>query len=218
MTEDKSLADTTPDLPADGMFGNPDAPAAAPATVTQTVRQLTVEEVLASARRPREIARICLRADLQAEHSQLVQDLARMINSSGELTIDPEASIGESTAAAVAQEKHARLVEVARLMNESMWHVTFEGMPSDDWPAYTKKYIPKGKDEDDAEFLIRLVADTAVDPELSMDEVRELRKKFGHAAWQELASKAWAASSTGGVNAPKSPISLRVQMGGSSGS
>ena len=208
MNDDQSLADTTTPTPsgapAGGMFGNPDSTT----PPTQTLRMLSFDEVIESARRPRTIAQICLRPDLQAEHSQLVRELAQLINAQGELVVDPESTIGEETAEAVVRAKHQRLDEVAREMRDAMRQVVFEGMVSEEWPTFLKAHAPKNKSDSDVPFYVKLIAKTAVEPTFTEDQVRQMRTKLGQAAWVELADKAWKASTQGGVNAPKSPISL----------
>lgn len=197
---DQSLSDVpTPDEPSTP-FGNPNG--------VPVVRQLTLEDVLTSARRHEKVARICIKADLQAEHDELVEELASMVNAQGELIVDPESAIGEQSAAERAQELADRLAALRREMRGSMWSVRFRAMPSDEWQVFFKKEMPAEKNADMTPFNIKMIAACAVDPPMTEAEVTKLRSVLGLAQWVELANKAWAANTAGGVDVPKSPVSL----------
>lgn len=189
--------------PTTSVFGDPNA-----TTPPIVRRQLTVEDVLESARRPEKYARVCLRADLQAEHDQLVAELATLVNAQGEIIADEEASIGEATAEARAKQINERLKVLRAEMAESMWFVLFRGMAAEDYQVFDKKYRPKTKDADFTEFHSRLVTETAIDPAIAYEQVVALRKKLGPRAMVELYNTAFAVCNTGGVDVPKLPASL----------
>lgn len=202
---DESLAHaTTPAEPATP-FGNPDG-------TPLPHRQLTIEEVLESARRIEKVARISLRGDLAAEHDEVVRELASLVDTNGELIADPEASLDEQSTAARAQELNDRLTALGREMAGAMWSVRFRAMSSDEWAVFTKAHLPqpdKDGKQDLTEFNVKLIAATAIDPEISEDQVKALSAKLGSSQMVALANTAWSVCTKGGVDVPKSPLSLR---------
>lgn len=188
------------------VFGDPTATTPPPAVR----RQMTVDEVLASARRPERTARVCLRADLEDEHAQLVAELATLVNAQGEIIAEEEAAVGEITGEARAHQINDRLKALRAEMAQSMWFVRFRGMPSEDYDVFEKKYKPKTKDADFSEFHARLVAETAIEPTISYDQAVALRKEFGKRAMLELYNTAFTVCNTGGVDVPLLPASLQA--------
>lgn len=200
---DESLATTEH---ADTPFGNPNG------TTPQPLKQMTIDEVLATARRVEKVARISLRGDLQAEHDELVRELSGLVTADGELIEDPEASMGEESAAVRAQELNQRLVELGREMAGAMWSVRFRAMSSDDWAVFTKAHFPEADKDgkrDLTDFNVKLVAATAIEPTLTEEQVRALGGKLGTSQIVNLANTAWNVCTKGGVDVPKSPVSLR---------
>lgn len=197
---DETLA--SPAQSAATPFGNPNG------STPRPLRQMTIDEVLASATRTIKVARVCVRADLASRHEELVRELASLVDANGELLEDPEASMGEQGAAARAQELNDQITALGREMAGATWTVRFQGMPDDEWPVWLKKHKP----DDDAkmqQFYNELIAAVAIEPKLSVEQVAELRKKFGFAQMAELTTKAWQACTSGGVDIPKLPFSLR---------
>lgn len=213
---DVSLGDPTPaDAPhehthGDSPFGNPNG------HQSPKVKQLSLDEVLTSAKRHRTIANICMRADLQAEYDQLVAELATMVDREGRLLATAEEALGETGASARAQEIDLRMKQLRREMNESMRSVEFEGMPEDKWRPWYNEHFPhrsvkaaasKGEEPDISAFNNLLIAETAVAPTLTVEDVVKLRSTLGAPQMAALANKAWAACTTGGVDIPKSRTS-----------
>lgn len=187
-----------------------DAPAFADPAEKLPVLQMSVEEVLECVRRPERTATLYLRGDLLAERDELRPQLALLVDARGEVIEDGEGALGEESNAARAQRLATRLREVETQLAKSAWHVRFRGMPSDEWAAFTKAHLPKTKgsekpDVDDFNNL--LIAETAIAPTITVDQMKKLRKKFGAKQVTELANKAWEACNDGGVDAPKSPSS-----------
>lgn len=211
MNHDTSLGDPTPDQPspaAGGVFGNPNGHQHTDEIPT-TVRQWTIEEILNQAKLPEKRARICLRADLQAEHAANLAELATLVDARGELIVDDEASVGDVSPAVRARELVDRNRVLEREMAKSMWFPLFRGMTSDDLQVFSKKNMPKGEGADMSEYNTLLIAESSVDPKLSPEDVRALRKKLGSRAIQELFQTATEVNIRGGVDVPKSPVSLR---------
>ncbi|WP_435744899.1 hypothetical protein [Nocardioides sp. SYSU DS0663] len=207
MSTDQSLGDPTPPdaLPAGGAFGNPNAPTDQPTPVR---RQLTIEEVLASAKLPEKHARVCLRADLQARHDDLIAQLAAMVNAQGELIEDPEASAADVSAASRAQALNDELAAVRREMTSAMWFPLFRGLSTDELAVFNKRHEPKGDGADMTDYNVQLVAACAVEPTMSVGDVKALRKKLGARAMRELTNTAHEVCARGGVDVPKLPASL----------
>ena len=208
MTTEPTIADTTSDATSDatvgGVFGNPDAPLAGSA-----VNDLTIDEILARAKTPERTARICLRADLQAEYDELVTELAGLVDAEGRVIADEEAALGETTPAQRAVELEARLRALRDEMAENTWSVRFRGLTTDELALFNREHAPKSDDQDMTEYNTQLIAACAVKPNLTVDDVRKLRKALGSRAMGELVNAANWVCSRGGVDVPKSsPFSL----------
>lgn len=182
--------DTTPEAPDTAMRG-PGLP-------------LSIDDILASARRVERVATICLRADLVAEYEDALAELAGLVNDKGELVVDPEATVGEKSAAARAQELDSHIGGLRTQMREAAWSVRFRAMDSDAWSVFTKQYLPKGDDADVTDFENRLVAAVAIEPTLTIRDVAKLRKALAPAQITKLVNTAWGACTTGGIDIPKS--------------
>lgn len=171
-------------------------------------KRFTVDEVLASARRIERTATVCLRGDLQGEFDELLDELATLVTATGELMEDDtDEALGDVTARTRVAQINERIPVLRREMAQAMWSVRFRGMSSDEWAPFVKKNMPEKGDKKD--FFNLLLAETAIEPELSLDEVRKLRKVLTQRAMNELVSKAWEACSEGGIDVPKLPLSLR---------
>lgn len=169
---------------------------------------LTVEDVLASARLVERTASICLRADLTAEHDRVLSELGTLVTPSGEiLGDDEEAGMDAQSNASRARELADRLQVLKREMRASMWHVRFQAMASDEWTTFKKLWWPKGKDPDMTEFRTKIVAACAVEPPITEDQMKQLRKKLTSSQIVTLSDTAFDACTAGGLDVPKSPSS-----------
>ncbi|HEY0889374.1 MAG TPA: hypothetical protein VGE38_07175 [Nocardioides sp.] len=169
---------------------------------------LSVEDVLAAARLPERTATICVRADLTAEHDAIMAEMATLVTPGGELLADDdEAAVSDQSNAARARELADRDRRVLDEMRANLWRVRFRAIDSDEWPEYKKKHMPKGKDVDLKDFRTKLIADCAIEPPITEDQVRALRKKFGSGQIDKLSDTAFQACEQGGVDVPKSPSS-----------
>lgn len=218
MNDDKTLDGSTTAGPmssavsagATTPFGNPDGPtevADRPAP-DAPVRQWTIAEVLDRARRPRKRAKVCLRADLQAEYDQCGYELAGLVDSQGRIINDEERPAGVESNAARAQELSDRMSTLRSQMAGEMWYPLFEGLSSDALVEFNKAHRPKGNQQDMTEYNTLLIAECSVDPKLTVDDVRALRKQLGSAAVGELATVANEVCSRGGVDFPQLPAGL----------
>lgn len=188
-----------------------DSPFVKPTTPDVVIPPLTFEEILNEARLPETKAKICLRADLQAERDEIMGELATLIGPDGTLLAqaeDAEASLGES-AEARARELADLLAGVDAQMRAAMRYVRFRGMDSDELAKFNKQWEPKDKKADRTSYNRRLVAATAIEPELTYEQVVEMSGKLGNAQVLALVEAAMRVSYAGGVSVPKLPtISL----------
>lgn len=202
---DQSLAGPTPDQPADNtVFGNPNGAEPPRIEIPDHGRQMTVADILASARVPEKRASICVRADLQARYDEILAELGTLVNARGELLEDAEASMGEQTAASKAIALNDELASVRKEMAGAMWRPLFRGMTSDDLAVFNKEHYPKKEGADLADYNNRLVAACSADPVMTVEDVAALRTKLNFKAIQQLVRTATAVC-TGDVDVPKLP-------------
>lgn len=204
MSEDQALSDvTTPDTPATS-GGNPFQRPPAPEIDLGPFEQLTIEEILEQAKLPEKRVYVCLAGDLQAEYDGYVEELNTLVNAGGELIVDPEASIGEQTAEARAQELADKVQDVRQRMKRSMAGFLLRGMSADDLAVFEKTHKPKDPNADHTDYWVKLIAKSAVQPTMTSDNVRAFRKKLGFNAFWELVKGARSVNLDGGVDVPKS--------------
>lgn len=205
MNDEQSLDGTTPDRdprPASTPFHRPEAP---DLDLDAAGIPLTVAQILEMAEFPEQRAQICLKANLQARHDELVDELGALVYADGTLREDVEASLGEKPAKARAialqQEDEAVVAEMRR----SMWRPLFRGISSDDLAVFNKEHWPKKQGDPLTDYHNRLIARCMVEPSITLDEVQALRKKLSHKAFQALVETASKVNVGLGVDVPKSP-------------
>lgn len=207
---DQTLGDTTPDQP------RPTTPAGADAFTIPNpepaapVLPLTVEQILEMAKLPERRAQICLRADLQARFDQLINELSTLVNTQGEVLDDAEASMGEETAASKARILEDQIRAVRAEMSASMWFPLFRGLPSDDLAVFNKEHYPKTEGADLTDYHSLLISRCSVEPHLSVDDVKALRKKLSFKSIQELVRTVSQVNVGLGVDVPFLPSSLQA--------
>lgn len=163
---------------------------------------LTVEQMLDSARRPRRVARICLRGDLEAEYLDLLDQLGDLVDMEGNLLAE-DASMEE--AGQVAQLRDQAAAKHAEI-RANTGSVLLEAMDGDAWEVFEKKHRgPDGKVKDVGLWQTEMISACAINPAMSTDQVDALRKKLGPTSVAELANKAYSANTSGGVDVPKLP-------------
>lgn len=199
---DQTLADTTPAAAVT-------QPGLADAATSVSTRQLTVNEILDMARLPEARASVCLRADLEAEHEELIAELATLVDANGELIVDAEASIADQTKAARAQQLADRDAAVLEQMRSAMWRPLFRGLSTEAAALFDKQHMPKAKNAGDPvdwnDYNDRLIAATAVDPEMTVEDAAALRSTLGSRAYASILGTAKSVCVAGGVDVPKSP-------------
>lgn len=180
----------------------PDPAALAEAAVAARA-PMSVADVLAAARLPEKRARVCLAGDLVAEYDDVIAELSGLLDVSGEVNDDPDSPLGEESKTARAQRLNARADEIRVQMAQHMWLPLFRGMSSDDLSTFNAAHYPKEDGADLKPYHELLVAECSVDPKISVEEARALRKKLPHTSWQELWKTA-AEVCTGRIDVPKS--------------
>lgn len=208
---DTALGDTTPSAdPASGAAGGlfvspPDEP-----LDLGPVKVWTIGDILAEAELPEKRAKVCLKANLQSTYDQLITELGTLVDATGKLLVDDEASAADVTPEARAREISDQLEVVQREMASSLWFPLFRGMNADDFAVFQKKHQPKGENADWTDYYNRLIAEcSADDPKLAVEDVVALRKKLGPRAIQALITTATEVCARGGVDVPKLPGFLR---------
>ncbi len=212
MSEDQTLADTTtPDTPTAG--GNPFQRPPAPEIDLGVLEQWTIEDILEQAKLPEKRVFVCLAGDLQAEYDGYIEELNTLVNAAGELIVDPESSIGEQTAEARAQELADKVQDVRQRMKRKMAGFLLRGMSADDLAVFEKANKPKDPNADHTDYWVKLIAQSAVQPPMTEENVRSFRKKLGFNAFWELVKGARSVNLDGGVDVPKSLSFSEVRQG-----
>lgn len=212
MSQDQSLGDTTPEHDhTPTAFERPETPAI---DLDATGTQLTVAQILEMARFPEKRASVCLRADLQARHDELVEELGTLVYADGTLREEAEGSLGEQSAKTRAIAVDQELQSVAAEMRQSMWRPLFRGISSDELAVFNKEYGPKKQGDSMVEYHNRLIERCMVEPEITLDEVRKLRTTLTHKAFNAIVEAVAAVNVGLGVDVPKSP-SFSLDLEGS---
>ncbi|WKN47151.1 hypothetical protein [Nocardioides sp. Arc9.136] len=210
MTE-QNLDQSISDAAIGSTVPEPTAATARPAN-DEPRAMLTMDELLASARRPRDYAGICLRADLEADHTRALSELRTIVDAQGRLLDDAEhdeTTIGEISPTARARALSDRVQQLEREMAASKRWVLFEGMSSDDLSVFNDQHKPKGDRPDMTRYNTRLIAKCAIDPVLTIADVESIRKNLGPRAVGELVRIAHKVNTDGGVDVPFSPAALQ---------
>lgn len=205
MNDDQTLAQTATD--ADSPFGDP----AAPSTPPPGRRQWTIDEILTKAKRPEKYATICLRADLQAQHDRIVGELAALVTPAGDL-VDPDADdapLGEESAAGKVERLNRDLAAVRAQMQDAMWFPLFRALPSDELTVFNEQHYPKKDGASLVPFYNKLIAASAIEPQLTVADVEKLRTTLGARAIAKLVETAMEVNTKGGLDIPFSPTFYR---------
>lgn len=197
---------------ADSPFVDALVDGAAPAIQlpTDTPRNFTIEDVLAMAKLPELVATVCIRPDLQADYDATLTELATLVDPTGQLLEDPDASLGGQSKAGRAEELNDRLEEIRLEMAGHLWRVRFRGMTSEDFSVFNKRF-PNREGAQAQEYSLQLVAATAIDPPISYDQAQRLNAKLGARIMTELVNAAWKVCNEGGISIPKSLSFSRSQ-------
>lgn len=203
--EDQTLTGDTHGLAGTDLTDGPDL------TLAAVDAPLTIDQVLDMARLPERTASVCVRPDLQSTFERITSELSRLVTVTGDVVDDEDSTVGQKSNTTRAHELNEQLQAVRREMAGFMMTVRFRAMSSDDWASFTKRHQPKegAKAEATMEFHNRLVCETAVEPEISMDQILRLRKVLSPVAVGTFVKTAWEACTVGGIDVPKLPAYSR---------
>ena len=193
--DDRTLAgDTSPNAPR--RLGSLDRLATA---AVETV--LDIDEVMSQARLVERTAKICLRGDLQAEFDDLTEQLGDLVDADGRILSEGDIALADQGEAIKLNE---RIQELLAEMNKATRTIRFRAMPDDAWRAWEKAHQDsQGNYKDPDQANLELIAETAIAPTMSLDQVRNLRSKLGPTQMAAMANAAYAACTSGGVDVPK---------------
>jgi predicted phage tail protein len=164
---------------------------------------LDLDEVLSAARRVERVGRICLRGDLESELGDVLGELSTLVDDQGE-PVENETTMAEVSKIPALQ---ARAAELRRQMKEAERSIRFCAMSSDEWDTFEASHRTGGRGEvkDITAYKIALIAACAVEPTMSVDQVKALRGKLGGHQVDALFNAAYAANTAGGIDVPKLP-------------
>lgn len=180
-------------------------------------RPLDFDELLAEGQLVERVSSIYTNGRLYGLYEECVRELSTLVDEDGNVIDDGEESLGEGARAQELADKAHRL---KAQLERSRRTVRFRAMDADEWPVFDRQHRPGGKFKTQAaadEFNRQIIARCAIEPELTVEQVDQLRKKLTPSQYTKLANDAFWACVTGGVDLPKSPAFSPNQRPGISG-
>jgi hypothetical protein len=170
---------------------------------------LDLDAILSSARRVERTAFINTRADLEDRYNQVIDELAALVDEDGNIVSEGDSSLADG---AKAEELREEADDLRAQMKAATKTVRFRAMDSDAWEAFESTHRHKGSREikDERTYVNQIIADCAIAPTLTVDDVVKLRKQLGHPQITTLFNEAYWANTTGGLDVPKSPSFLHA--------
>jgi hypothetical protein len=177
----------------------------------------------ADVRRAEKTFRFCTRPDLEADMEDTQAQLEALVDSDGR----PRKSVDAALASDDDDSRSAEQLslDMRRLEREyaaAMAVGRVYQMDEDDWTAFTTQWksVLAENPPYPATFYEALIVRSKArltDPKtgevgdvFTVEELRTLRKKVGHPAFNGIAQAAWAANTESGVSVPKSSLSSAV--------
>jgi hypothetical protein len=161
---------------------------------------------MSQARRVERVARICLRADLEAEFYDLQEELGELVDIEGNPLSDGEGeqALSEQNRAVEVSE---RLRDLRRQMRAESYTVRFRGMSASDWEGFeAANRDAKGKAKSD--YYHKLMVQTAIAPVMTIDQVRAMSDQLGTSQINAMVRAAYESCTEGGLDVPKLPTFL----------
>ena len=157
----------------------------------------TIEDVLGAIKVPVRSVSICLDGDLRAEHDDLTRELERLRR---------EKPTGKMADGAEAREVAERIKAVEAAMRESETTFKFRGLSKNAIRRLFEKFPPPDPNPDNLRWNIHegaatLLAESAVEPTMTVAQAEALGDRVDDGAWTELVNAAWVAS-TGSTTVP----------------
>lgn len=150
------------------------------------------------------------RPDLEAVIEELNAELEGLTDTEGRPLTDAEATMEDSR---TAQTVAAELVGVQKEYAASRRYILMQQLDQDEWTEFQATW-KKVLDEDPPyppDFYADLISRCAVKPKIRREQVDDLRKRMGAAAFDVVWSAAWAVNTRSGVSIPKSYLSSVVR-------
>lgn len=151
------------------------------------------------------------RPDIESEIEQLNAELDSLTDSQGRpLTVsDQTLGDGERSASVVTAELLAKQKEYASFRRV----VIMQQLDDDEWTAFQEKWKDELKKDPPyvSTFYEELITRCALRPKMTVEQLRQLRKKIGAPVFHELWQAAWNVNTQSGVSIPKSWLSSTVQ-------
>lgn len=189
--------DTAESVTPPNPFQRPETP-----DLTADTGTFSFEDVLKVLRRPERIVTIDLRGDLAGEEQALLEELATLVNYKGE--VNAEASVAEQGRAVAIAE---RLRQIGAERRAAGWRVKLRGLDSGAYAAFVQRHQPKRSDDRAGwtAYSDKLIAACAVEPELTEEQVRQLRGMLSDGQVGALGKAAQSVCTQDGVDVPKLP-------------
>lgn len=171
---------------------------------------LQLDEFLSGdVRRARKSAIFYTKPDLEAQLDSLDSEVDSLTDAQGRPRPVTDQSLdgGTRSLQTVLLERE----QVAAELLASRVRVEMEQLDEDDWAALMVKH-KKTLDEDapgpfSPELYEDVITQSAVAPRMTVEQLRDLRKKVGRPVFDTLFSTAWAVNTRSGVSVPKSLLS-----------
>lgn len=156
----------------------------------------SIEEVLGAIKVPVRSVSICLDGDLRAEHDDLNRELERLRRNSG----------GKMADGVEAMQVAERIKAVEAQMHESETTFKFRGLTKNAIRRLFEQFPPPDPNPDNLRWDIHggastLLAESAVEPTMTVAQAEKLADSVDDGVWTELVNAAWVAS-TGSTTVP----------------
>ena len=173
---------------------------------------LDLDELMsAEVKRAERMVPIYLRPDLEAQIDTNEAEHIELVGPDGEVPTSVDASLADTDS--VRAFELAELIQATRReYAASARNIRLRQLPSDDWEAFREKHqktleagapFPSG-------MWNELIAASAAQPPLGLDQVVALRSKLGAPTMDFLANASFELNTRSGVSVPKSPLSSLV--------
>lgn len=167
---------------------------------------LDLAYVMDHARLVERVARVSLRGDLEAVYHDLAVKLGDLVDVDGKPMAEGqnETALAERSAAVEIAEQMA---DLQRQMRAEEFVVKFRALPEEQFEAFEDAHRDRktGAAKDKVDYANRLIVETAYAPQMTIDQVRQLRTKLTRSQFEALFQAAWSACTTGGLDVPKLP-------------
>lgn len=192
---------------AENPFVKPDLDMSIVSTILDLDELMSAEPALAE-----RMVTIYTQPALEAQIDDLEEKLVALLGPEGELPArNADASLGDDDAAHAVE-----LAEQIKALQDryaaSARHIRVRQLDSDTWSAFQKKHdkVLKAEPPYPDEMWTELIAASAVEPTLTLDQIRALRKKLGSPTLHLLANACFNLNTEVGVSVPKSRASSHV--------